>query len=387
VVRILAIALFLSPVLLARANVVPAKPEIVMLAEAKGKVVRNSEGSIIELKDGKLLIIYQEFTLGKGDSDFFPGRLVSMTSRDGGRTWGGHRVLVTPTKEDINVFSPSLIRLPSGDILFCFMRYHTFDKAINRYPPASAYAWISKDEGKSFQPLATLWKEKPITLTSHTLKRLSTGRLLIPVNRDPSKKGEPDRWEAGIYYSDDHGKTWKEGETWVTAAKRGAMEPHVEELRDKKLLMVMRTQLGSVYKSISADGGVTWSKSESLGVEAPESCPELARIPKTGDLVLIWNAARYDPKWRSHFGKRTPLSAAISKDDGRTWSKPRHIEDDPGWAYSNPGLTFTSKGTAIVNYWACLYQKNGFMSNYPIHLKAAIFEVHWLYGDGNSSSK
>lgn len=376
---ITALASFL-PVLTAPAEEAVSKPEIVMLAEAKGKVVRNSEGSILELKDGKLLIIYQEFEMGKGDSDFFPGRLVAMTSGDGGRTWGDHRVLVTPAREDINVFSPSLLRLPDGSILFCFMRYHTFDKAANRYPPASAFAWVSKDEGKTFQPLATLWKELPITLCSHTLRRLSSGRIIIPVNRDPSKKGEPDRFEAGVCYSDDDGKTWKIGDHWVTAAKRGAMEPHIEELRDKKLLMVMRTQLGSVYQSISADGGMTWSKAESLGVEAPESCPELARVPKTGDLVLIWNASSYNPKHFSHFGKRTPLSAAISKDDGKTWSKPRHIEADPGWAYSNPGVTFTSKGTAVLNYWACRYQPSGAMSNYPIHLKAAIIPVDWLYG-------
>lgn len=356
------------------------KPETVMLAEAKGKITRNSEGSIIELKDGRLLIIYQEFTMGKGDSDFFPGRLVAQVSKDGGRTWGQYRVVAEPTKDDINVFSPSLIRLPNGDILFCFMRYHTFDKAANHYPPASAFAWVSKDDGESFKGLSTLWKEKPITLTSHTMHRLSTGRIVIPVNRDPSKKGEPDRWEANIYYSDDEGKTWNKGETWVTAPKRGAMEPHVAELSDKKLLMVMRTQLGSVYKSISADGGKTWSKSESLGVEAPESCPELARIPKSNDLVLIWNAAKYNPKHYSHFGKRTPLSAAISKDDGKTWSKPVHIETDPEWAFTNPGLTFTSKGTAVINYWACRYQSNGAMSNYPIQLKAAIVDVRWFYG-------
>lgn len=378
--RLVAALAFFLPALTAPAEEAVSKPEIVMLAEAKGKVVRNSEGSILELKDGKLLIIYQEFEMGKGDSDFFPGRLVAMTSDDDGLSWGDHRVLVTPAREDINVFSPSLLRLPDGSILFCFMRYHTFDKAVNRYPPASAFAWVSKDEGKTFQPLATLWKELPITLCSHTLRRLSSGRIIIPVNRDPSKKGEPDRFEAGVCYSDDDGKTWKIGDHWVTAAKRGAMEPHIEELRDKKLLMVMRTQLGSVYQSISADGGMTWSKAESLGVEAPESCPELARVPKTGDLVLIWNASKYNPKHYSHFGKRTPLSAAISKDDGKTWSKPRHIEADPGWAYSNPGVTFTSKWTAVLNYWACRYQPSGAMSNYPIHLKAAIIPVDWLYG-------
>lgn len=377
--RTLPALLVLLPLAMAAADDAKLKPEIVMLAEAKGKVVRNSEGSILELKDSRLLIIYQEFEKGQGDSDFFPGRLAAMTSKDGGRCWGDHRVLVEPGKGDINVFSPSLLRLPDGNILFCFMRYHTFDKAVNRYPPATAFAWASKDDGQTFKPLATLWKEKPITLCSHTLRRLSSGRIIIPVNRDLSNKGQPDHWEAGAFFSDDGGKSWKEGDSWVDLPKRGAMEPHIEELRDKKLLMVMRTQLGSVYKSISADGGQTWSKGESLGVEAPESCPELARIPKTNDLVLIWNAANYDPKWYSHFGKRTPLSAAISRDDGKTWSKPRPIEADPGWAYSNPGLTFTSTGTAVINYWACRYQPSGAMSNYPIHLKAAIIDVDWFY--------
>lgn len=357
-----------------------AQPEIIMVAEAKDKVVRNSEAAMIELKDKSLFIIWQEFQKGEGDSDFFPGRLVSMTSKDG-RTWKDYRVLVENNPGDINVFSPSLLRLPDGGILFCFMRYHSFEKAANKYPPASAFAWISKDECKTFTPLATLWKEKPITLCSATLRQTSKGRILLPTNRDLSKKGQPDHFEAGVIFSDDAGKTWTECDNWVDLPKRGAMEPHVEELRDGKILMVMRTQLGSVYKSVSLDGGKTWSKGESLGVEAPESCPELAKIPATGDLILIWNASKYDPKWASHFGKRTPLSSAISKDDGKTWSKPRHLESDPGWAYSNPGCYFTSKDTAVINYWACKYQSNGYMSNYPIHLKAAIVGVKWLYGE------
>src|SRR5262245_19132905 len=356
-----------------------AAPIIVTVAKANDTYVRHSEGAAIELGDGRLLLIWQEFKKGPGDSDFFPGRLVAKPSKDGGRTWSDYRVVVENEPGDINVFSPNLVRLGNGSILFVFMRYHSFAKAQNVYPPASIFARISRDDGKTFQPLATISKEQFVTICSSSIRRLSSGRVLIPLNRDVSKKGQPDHWEAGVAYSDDNGKTWTEGDSWVDAPKRGAMEPHVEETKGKRLLMVMRTQLGAVYRAESPDGGKTWSKATSLGVEAPESCPELIKIPATGDLLLIWNAAKYDPKWASHFGKRTPLSAGISKDGGKTWSKPRHIETDPGWAFSNPGAYFTSKGTLFLNYWACKYQPNGAMSNYPIDLKAAIVDQKWLY--------
>lgn len=355
------------------------KPQIVTIAKAEGKVVRNSEGSMVDTANG-LFVVYQEFEKGTGDSDFFPGRLVGMISKNEGRTWEDRRVVVENAKGDVNVFSPSLLRLPDKSILLCFMRYHSFDKATNKYPPASAFAWISRDECKTFTPVATLWKERSTTLCSATLRRLKSGRLVIPVNRDLSKKGDADHWEAGTMFSDDNGKTWTECANYVDLPKRGAMEPHVEEVADNKLLMVMRTQLGAVYKSESKDGGKMWSKGETLGIESPESCPELVKIPESNDLVLIWNASKFDPKWASHFGKRTPLSGALSKDGGKTWGPPKHIETDPNWAFSNPGLYFMPSGKAIVNYWACEYQKNGTMSNFPIHLKAAIIEPRWFYG-------
>jgi sialidase-1 len=378
----------LAPILV---DIVPAftdaKPAILTIAKAQGTVVRNSEAAMIELNDGRLFMIWQEFQKGEGDSDFFPGRLAAMTSVDGGRTWGEYRVLVSPEKDDINVFSPNLVRLSNDHFLFCFMRYHSFSKALNKYPPATALAWVSHNQGETFEPLATLWTEQPITLCNSTMKRLASGRIVLPVCRDLSTKGQPDRWESGVYWSDDLGKTWQVGTNWVDLPKRGAMEPHIAELPDGRLLMVMRTQLGAVFQSTSADGGATWSPGASLGVEAPESCPELLRIPNSDDLLLIWNGSRYDPSWYSHFGKRTPLSTAVSRDGGKTWSKPRHIETDPGSAFSNPGACFTRNGHAIIHYWTCEYQPSGAMSNYPIHLKAAIVPIAWLYGADNAPTQ
>ncbi len=365
------IAVFCPP---ARAD----EPVIVTIAKADDMHVRHSEGSAIELKDGGLLLVWQEFRKGTG-SDFAPARLVAKSSKDGGRTWGAYRVLVAIAPGDLNVLSPSLLRLRNGSILFVFLRRHPFAKPGDLYTPTSAFAMISRDEARTFAPLATIWSQKRMHLCSNTLKQISTGRIVLPSDRDHSTKDNRDNWACGCVHSDNGGKTWTVSDNFVDLPKRGGMEPHVEELKDRRLLMIMRTTLGAIYKSESNNAGKTWSKAESLGVESPESCPELLKDPSTGALVLIWNAAKHDPKWFSHGGKRTPLSAAVSKDGGKTWSKPRHFETDPGRAFSNPGALFTSQGTLFVNYWTCKYQPNGAMVSNAIDLKAAIVDGKWMY--------
>ena len=115
------------------------------------------------------------------------------------------------------------------------------------------------------------------------------------------------------------------------------MEPHVEALTDGSVLMVMRTQLGSVFSCRSRDGGLTWSAPQATALRAPESCPELARHPRSGDLWLLWNDSEYDPAFGSHFGKRSPLSLAVSGDEGRTWLRRSVIESDPNRRVHQPG--------------------------------------------------
>ena len=81
---------------------------IIEVAKSNAEFTRKSEGDVIELKDGRLLLVYMEFS-GDG-SDFAKTRLVAQESADGGRTWGKHRVVTTTAPGDMNVYSPNLIR-------------------------------------------------------------------------------------------------------------------------------------------------------------------------------------------------------------------------------------------------------------------------------------
>lgn len=348
---------------------------IITVAESSPSYPRKSEGDIVELRDGRLLLIYMEFS-GDG-SDFARSRFVAQESADHGITWSGHRVIAETAAGDVNVYSPNLVRSSDGGILLTFMRQH-------RATPLATtmYAWKSQDEGQTFEPFSDFMSGRDFSVCNAVVKRLRCGRLLLPVSC--TSAGNANAYDATALYSDDDGATWRQSANRVCLPMRGAMEPHVEQTRDgQRVLMVVRNQLGALFISESRDDGATWSLPQTTGLPSPESCPELTRIPSTGDLLMIWNNSPYDPAYASHFGKRCPLTAAVSKDDGRTWTHVRDIENDPLCAYSNPGCRFTqSGGAAVVNYWTCRYAEGGFMTDL-IDERVALLDTDWFYGGGD----
>ncbi|MCC7193382.1 MAG: exo-alpha-sialidase [Phycisphaeraceae bacterium] len=353
-------------------------PKIITIRKATAEFPRHSEATAVELTDGSLLLVWQEYTASNlAGHDNAPNQLSAILSRDGGLTWGDHRVLVETQPGNCNVYSPSLAKTAEGEILFTYFTYHVLEQG--KTSPTTAYLSRSRDEGRTFSPPEVIWDHQPLTCCAGSLVVLDRGRLILPNMQKAGETWTPsEHMQAGSFVSDDAGRTWRQS-NWVKLPMRGCMEPHVAELRDGRLMMAMRTQLGSVFACSSADAGLTWSKPQTTGLHAPESCPDLVRIPSTGDLVMVWNNSEYDPTFRSHYGKRSPLTVAVSRDQGRSWGEPKNIEVDPAWAYSNPDLQFFGDGQAILTYWSCPYRQDWRMNVDLIDLKAAIFDVDWLY--------
>jgi sialidase-1 len=345
---------------------------IFTVAQSTPEFTRKGEGDVIELDDGRLLLVYMEFS-GAG-SDFATTRLVSQQSADGGKTWTHHRVVTETLAGDINVYSPNLIRAKDGGILLVFMRKHQTNPLTS-----TIFTWKSLDEGLNFSPVSQVTGGY-LGLCNSVIKRLKSNRLLLPISvisrQGSAAHGES--YSGMVLISDDDAATWYQSIGSVELPMRGVMEPHVQQTTSGKVLMVMRSQMGSLFLSESHDEGINWSLPQTSGLRTPESCPELTLIPSTGDLVMIWNNSPYNPAFRSHFGKRSPLTAAISNDEGSTWKNCRDIEDDPSRAYSNPGCRFTRDGKAILNYWSCQYLPDWSMQD-VIDLRLAVIDSSWFY--------
>jgi hypothetical protein len=122
----------------------------------------------------------------------------------------------------------------------------------------------------------------------------------------PSPDATP---SAGALISKDNGRTWKPSETSLTDSETWLIEGTMAELSNSSVLHLFRTSVGEIYKSLSDDGGKTWTKASSTGLPNPNSKIHLLRLAD-GRLALAYN---HDRKYRAN------LYVAISEDDGESW--------------------------------------------------------------------
>lgn len=306
---------------------------------------RNSEAAIVQLNSGGLLLGWTEFYAGDG-ADHGPARISGKVSSDGGKTWESKYTLVE-NDGGMNVMEVNFLRLKNQDIALFYCQKNT------ESTDCRVMMRTSSDEGKTFGAAKQLSPAGKYTgLTNGRSIRLRTGRILL------------EAWEGGdsyCYLSDDDGESWRESQR-VQPADGESFEPACVELKNGNVLMLLRTGLGSQYKSISQDGGESWSTPVAtplVGTAAPVS---ISRVPTSGDLLAIWNR-------NPGAGKRNPLTAAISKDEGETWTNVRPIEDaaDDAWAY--PAVTWIGSNayTTYFNY------KGG------LSLQLKILPAGWFY--------
>ncbi len=98
----------------------------------------------------------------------------------------------------------------------------------------------------------------------------------------------------------------------------------------------------------------------------------MKRIPSTGDLLLIWN--NHAAVSEALANKRTPLTVALSNDEGQHWRRVRNLEANPhGW-YCYTAVAFTPDHVLLAYCAGDRRENNGLAT-----LQITRVPVAWLY--------
>lgn len=341
--------------------------EVVLSLDPGPDNPRNSEGDFIDLKDGRILFVYSRYT-GKSGGDHAPAFLAGRYSSDGGKTWTTEDQMIVAKEGDMNVMSVSLLRLQNGAIALFYVRKNSEEDCIPMMR-------ISTDEAATWgDPVPCITDKKGyFVLNNNRVIQLKNGRLLLSValHKVPGEEKWHENGRLFSYYSDNNGKTWQPGAEVANPDKVITQEPGLVELKNGKILMIIRTNGGVQYLSYSKNKGKTWSPAVPSNIKSPVSPASIERIPTTGDLLLVWN--NNDGSNPAIKGRRTPFNVAISKDEGKTWQHTKTVEDDPDGWYCYTAIHFTGKHV-LLGHCAGNRTKNGLAVTHITRLS-----LDWIY--------
>ncbi|RAV22950.1 exo-alpha-sialidase [Paenibacillus contaminans] len=336
---------------------------------------RGFSNAIIELKNNELLLTYDDFS---DIQDQSTGHISGKISTDGGRTWGTSFV-VQGNIGNRNVMNQGIVRLKSGELALFFLKN---DDDTHQF----MYMIRSADEGRT-------WGD-PVQLTSSAESGnqptgndravvLSSGRIVMPIF------GKGPGITAGIrtVYSDDDGDTWQLGgivDFSHLSSTAYPTEPVLVELKDHRLMMMIRTTLGKIYKAYSEDGGETWGGAIATDLNSPYTPYALKRIPDNGmgPLMLIWNNT-------TNPAERRPLTMAISNDEGETWTNFINLQPPSGlgvYDAAYPSVT-TYRDELLIVYYTKYFYNNFANSTLPLKLQIwKLADVTAGTGFGNATA-
>lgn len=329
----LAAAVFLASPPSARKPADPLAPIVTATFDDMPKVV--------SLPDGRLMAFFHDLTGEMKEA-------TARTSSDGGKTWSSLRTLFK-LPEEAGGFGYSLAFIDRAGELHLFFFCDANSGVIKPNPKARPMRaglgqldiWQARTTGgrSRWEPPARIWQGRAGDMQSVT--QLKSGRILLPisywVDRNWGHRGEGadaftfyGSFRSSAIYSDDGGATWKQSRSELKVPTSGlgdlgAIEPVVIELKDGRVLNLIRTQMGRFYESYSRDGGETWSPAVPSNIHSSDSPAGLLRL-KDGRLLNFVNDCRRFPYAN---GGRQVLHATVSADEGRTWTGWREVIRDP----------------------------------------------------------
>ena len=162
--------------------------------------------------------------------------------------------------------------------------------------------------------------------------QLPSGRILLPLYTDTYSI-------SLMAITDDGGKTWHASKPLLGF---GNIQPTVLRRNNGTLVAYMRENgpREKIRVCESKDDGETWGPVGVCELPNPGAGVDGIRL-HNGKWLLVYNDT---------IEGRNRLAVSLSSDEGRTWTKHRHLEDQPTGSYHYPAVTQGADGTIHVAY-------------------------------------
>lgn len=324
-----------------------------VLAPEHGLFGQCHASTVVALDDGTLLVA---FFGGRREGE---GDVAIWLVRGDGRHWQTPRRIMA--EDGLPHWNPVLFR--DGDAIHLFYKVG-----------ATVHDWVtrhsvSRDGGATWSAPTPLVpgdpaprgpvKNKPI--------RLASGVWLAPGSVETAAT-----WDAFADLSADGGRTWtrhdvpidhdrrpaaETAEVWSGLAAEalwetdtstvfkwdGVIQPSAWESAPGRVHMLMRSTRGRVYRTDSLDGGRTWSAAAATALPNNNSGLDLVGLGG-GRVALVYNPVA------GNWGRRFPISLALSADDGATWTDLLDLETEEG-EFSYPAVIGTGDALDVTYTW------------------------------------
>lgn len=327
-----------------------------------------------------------------------------LVSRDNGRTWKEQEAHAGYPRNfgGIPKESPAFARNPlTGEFV--------------RIQPVNSYVFITKG-GLDGQWLAVT-KDGKLTADwdkdeSNLYKMGGIIRNPLFVNGGkrlivPSHSMRSGSW---VNISDDGGLTWKRSKDTVSAPPHEIGGPHkgrrwrnsgveatIVELKDGRLWMLVRTSQDQYYESFSSDYGDTWSDSKPSRFFGTLTMPTIGRM-SDGRLLALWTNTMALPEhkgtagsdmWEDAFNNRDSHHAAISSDEGKTWTGFREIildehrnrDDYAHYHGAEDRGKHQSEFISLDKHRVLIS-----LGQHSQHRKLVVLDTRWLYGKSRANA-
>lgn len=244
---------------------------------------------------------------------------------------------------------------------------HLFhSQAPARSGESAAQIWhlASSDRGGTFSMPSPFFTE-PGDFPRNRIVPRKDGSVLFPYYSQG--KGHPNlsvmRWSDAARTGLENPKTWTLAQV---KSSDDLVQPSVVRTRNGTAFRAFfrDRRAENIYTALSTDEGAHWTTPSKTSLPNNNAGIEAFTL-SNGHIVLVFNDCA------KCVGGRTPLTIAMSKDDGKTWQKrPLQIKDDPSGPFESPGEKATTKPTQMGK---------GVEFSYPTVLQTPDGTIHVAY--------